>query len=863
MFFSFFPAYAQPVADSVHKHIQAVRIDNGSIKLDGVLNDHVWQKAQFVSDFLQKEPVEGGQPTQKVTVGILYDDDAIYIGAHMGSAHPEKLSMHLDRRDVEGPVEQIIVIFDTWHNHRTAYAFGVNPAGVRFDRFHPEDSEGSMDFSYNTVWAARTARDSTGWTAEMRIPFSQLRFNNQEELVWGINFDHWIPERREDVFWIYTPRNEVGYASRFGELVGIRGIKPSRRLELMPYGTTNGQFSTVDSRDPFHDDQEVKADAGADVKMGLGPNLTLDATFNPDFGQVEADPAVVNLSAYETFFPEKRPFFLEGSQLFAINGPQYFYSRRIGQSPRGEGKGDFVDQPTSTTILGAGKVTGRLSSGTSIGVLSALTQREYARGYDTTTQVTSRMEVEPPTLCNVLRVQQEFGSEGSTAGIMLTGLHRNPNDSTLTGRLRKDAITGGVDGNWRMKDGMYKVSGFAGFSYVRGDTAAIRRTQESSAHYFQRPDQDHIKLNPQATSMTGFAYSLQASKESGKHWLGGLGVTAKSPAFELNDAGILSDADNIDAEAEVKYRETEPGNVFRGYGFSLSTDGGWNYGGIRQYTDVSFNTELTWSNYWETSLEVGRGWAGLTDARTRGGPLMRHENDWNAALGISSNFGKTTRYALHLEIGRGELDEWGFWARPEFSARVGNRAEVSLRPEYSTQDNPRQYITTIGDAGGGASTFGKRYVFSRVAQSELSLQVRLNYFFTPDLCLEIYAEPFAAGGHYYDFGELARARTKDLRVYGTDGTTIARNADGKLEVTDGANTFTFSSNDFGYRSFRSNAVLRWEFRPGSTLYFVWQRNLEGDKDPGRRVRSKSLFDSFDLTGRDFIALKISYWIPVS
>ena len=868
VFLSSFNAWAQPAAQNVHKEIRAARVDNGAIKVDGVLDDAGWGKAQFVSDFLQKNPEEGARPTDSLRVAIMYDDHAVYVGARMFSAHPERLRMHLDRRDIEGPAEQLIVMLDTWHNHRTAYAFGINPAGVRFDRFHPEDNVGPMDFSYNAVWAAKTSRDPDGWSAEMRIPFSQLRFNNQDELVWGVNFDHWIPERQEDVFWIYTPRNEVRYASRFGHLSGISGVKPTRRLELLPYGTTNGHFSKVDEGDPFHDDREVKADAGGDLKMGLGPNLTLDATFNPDFGQVEADPAEVNLSAYETFFPEKRPFFLEGSELFAIDGPQYFYSRRIGQAPRGGVDGHFVDQPTSTTILGAGKVTGRLSSGTLIGVLSAVTQREYGRGYDTTTKATSKTEVEPATLNNVLRVQQEFGSEGSTVGIMLTGLHRDLKDGNpLADRLRKEAVTGGVDWNLRMKDGMYEITGYTGFSHVRGDTAAIIRTQESSTHYFQRPDQDHVKFNPHATSMTGFVYNLEAFKRSGKHWLWSASFTAETPALELNDAGILNAADDIEAWGEIKYRETEPGKTFRAYEFLFGGADSWNFDGIRQFRELWLETQLTWLNYWQTAVSYAVEFGGQDDATTRGGPLMRKEAGWELNAGVNSNFGNTTNYSLSGGYERYHLNGWEVHAQAGFSTRIGNRSQISLSPGYMVEITPRQYITTIGDAGGGERTFGKRYVFSRIDRTELSLQTRLNYFFTPDVSLEIYAEPFSASGRFYGFGELARARESDLRLYGTDGgTTIARNEEGDLVVTDWPNSFIISkydTEDFGYRSFRSNAVLRWEFHPGSTLYLVWQRNLEGNEDVGRRVRPKSLFDSFGLTGRDFIALKISYWIPVS
>jgi hypothetical protein len=858
-------AFSNFIPDDGRKQIRALKVENGGLKFDGHLDDSIWQVAPFVADFLQKEPTEGGHPVDSTRVAIAYDDEAIYIGAQMFSKEPDALRRHLDKHDVQGPAEQMIVCLDTYLDRRTAYVFGVNTAGVRFDRYHYEDSEGIRDFSYNPVWEAKTNVDDEGWTAEMRIPFSQLRFNKDSELVWGVNFNRWIPSRNEDVFWIYTPRDETGYASRFGNLVGIENVKPSRRIELLPYAASDDRiYDNPNPGNPFADGNDFEYRFGTDLKMGLGPNLTLDATFNPDFGQVEADPAEVNLSAYETFYSEKRPFFIEGSHLFSARGPTYFYSRRIGASPHGSATGDFVDSPNNTTILGASKITGRLNSGLSIGVIGAVTEREYAKGFDTTSGVRSDIEIEPTTMWGVTRLQQELGEERSTVGIILTGMDRDLNDTDpISSDLHKQALTGGADWDFRFNKGMYRLRGYTGFSHVSGTENSILQTQFSSAHYFQRPDQDHVTIDSSRTSMTGITNSIEFFKNTGKHWLWGVGYGMESPDFELNDAGILNSADDISAWSWLAFRNTTPGKIFRNYYFELDGNTGWNYDGVRTGGNLELYGEVTWHNYMNTWLGYSRQLGWQSDDRTRGGPLMWFEKGWNIFGGMSTNYGANTRFNFNGNYARDEFDGWLYGISASLYARVGTRWEFTISPSYRREEQPRQYVSLSDQSGGPAATYGRRYSFARLDASTLRLQFRMNYYFSPDLSLEVYAEPFSAAGHYFDHGELMAASTSDIKLYGTEGTTITHLNDGKYEITDGAQTFQITSTDYGVRSFRSNVVLRWEFNPGSTLYLVWQRNLSEDRDEGRMVKFGSLFDTFGANGTDFLALKIAYWIPVS
>lgn len=859
-------AFSHSVAQSddarVRKQMTATRVPAGSVALDGRLDESVWADAPFVSDFLQKEPNEGAIPDERTEVRILYDDHYLYIGARMYSQAPEDLRLDLNRRDNPGNSEQIIVSLDTYLDRRTCYEFGVSAAGVRTDRYHPVDDEYRRDKSYNPVWDARTHLDDEGWTAELRVPFSQLRFNPQSRQVWGINLNRWIPTRREDNFWVCVPRNETGWSSYFGDLVGIEGIAPSRRIELLPYVAGDGQFRTApDLADPFHDGTNFDGRVGTDLKMGLGPNLTLDATVNPDFGQVEADPAVVNLTDFETFFSERRPFFIEGSQLFTDGLPAYFYSRRIGAPPHGDAEGDFVDRPNNTTILGAGKVTGRLSSGTSIGFLGALTSRETARTLDTKLDLRDKTTIEPLTGYGVARIQQEFGRDRSTVGLLLTGVERDLDQLPhLAAVLRQRAFTGGADWRLRFRGGMYEIAGNLGFSYVNGDTSVIRKTQESSARYYQRPDADYLTFDPTRTSLSGYTGTLNINKNSGRHWLWGAGLAMESPGFELNDAGQLRSADDIDAWINLRYRENEPGPVFRSYRIAISTDRGWNFGGARQYAALGFNASATLTNYWSIFLDWNFKPRSLSDSKTRGGPLMETPSGSWAGAGLNNSFSANTRYSANAYYNEDEDGGWGYEGSAQFSTRLGRRLYAAVQPRYLRDVDVRQFVDAI--SGGPEATYGSRYIFATVDQSQLSAQLRLNYFFTPDLSLEVYAEPFAASGRYSRFGELTAARRRDLRVYGEAPGTAITDTAGVYYVTDGGE-FTFTRSDFGVRSFRSSAVLRWEFRPGSTLFLVWQQNRAADEDPGVHVGPRALGRTLRASGENFLAIKIAYWIPVS
>ena len=861
------PAAAAPAPAAARKQIRAVRVEGGAPVLDGRLEEAAWAAAPVLDDFLQKQPDEGAAPTERTEVRFVYDSDALYVGLRMFSRDPSRIQAPVSRRDNTSQAEHVWISLDTYRDRRTAYSFGVSAAGTRMDFYHPRDDETDVDSSFDPVWEARAQRDSLGWTAEMRIPFSQLRFNALPEQVWGLNVDRWNPATQEDVFWIPVPSKEKGWSSRMGELVGIAGIRPARRLEVLPY-VASGATLTADpgAGNPFDDGSTFTTRAGGDLKVGLGPNITLEATVNPDFGQVEADPAEVNLSAFEAFFSEKRPFFIEGSQLLQANGPSYFYSRRIGAAPRGDlldGDG-YSDLPSTSTILGAAKVTGRLATGTSLGALAALTDQEDARTFDPGTGEFGRVRVTPRSGFGVVRMQQEFGADASTVGVIFTGVRRDlEGGSALGGLLTRQALSGGADWNLRFRRGEYTVSGYAGFSRVDGDTAAILRLQRSSARYFQRPDADYVRVDSARTSLAGYTAGMELARNSGRHWLWTVGAAAESPGFELNDAGRISSVDELGLFGELRYRETSPGPVFRRWAASVTPGGRWNYAGVRTSGDLNFDAEATFLNYWEayfTSFYTPRA---LSDDLTRGGPLMGNPSQWAAIGQVVTPFGRPTRWNARLYYGRNEEGDPTYRVSGGVSVRPGPRWQLSVNPNYVRYSYARQYITSLADPA-AAATFGRRYVFAGLEQRTFLTQVRLNYTFSPDLTLELYAEPFAASGRYHDFGELPAARSFALRRYGSDGTTISQaEPSGPYTVRDGAREFAVPFRDFNVRSLRSNAVVRWEWRPGSTLFVVWQQDRSADEANGAAVWPDDIWDSVSTRGDNRFVVKATYWLPVT
>jgi hypothetical protein len=856
---------------TVTKTARAVRVTGAAPRIDGSLDDPAWSQAPVIADFVQKVPTEGAAPSVRTEVRLLYDDHGLYVGARLRRPDPNAIHTSVTRRDGESDAEVFTVSLDPYLDKRTAYSFSISSGGVRGDAYHSQDSEDSgRETQYDPVWDARARVDAEGWTAEMHIPFSQLRFNAQAEQTWGLELTRNVADKSERIQWVLIPVAAAGFSSHFGRLEGIAGIPPARRLELLPYVASDLTYrANVSPRNPF--DDKLGGRAGGDLKYGLGPNLTLDATINPDFGQVEADPAVVNLTAFETIFEERRPFFIEGNELLTGRGqsfigrPSWFYSRRIGAAPRGFAGGDFVDAPTNTTIVSAAKVTGRMASGLSIGALAAVTPREYAHTFDTTDVIRDKVAVEPPTSYGVLRLQQEFGSRQSNVGASLTHVRRWLDErGNLQALLPRNAVAGGVDWRLRYMQGMYEITGWAGGSRVDGDPAAIARLQRGSAHYFQRPDQDHIEYDPTRKSMSGGTASIRFDKNAGRFTLAGAQISYRSPDFEINDAGQMRSGDDIDYNADIQLRDTKPNKYVRYYQFGTSINGGFNFGGIQQSLRLNENIQFTLHNFWRLVGRAGVQRRSLSDDLTRGGPLMGTPNGYTLTAQVLSRPNVPTIWNARTEYFHDEFGGWRWDASTGLSMRPAAQWQASVDPTYSHAVDGRQYVSTR--TGGSTATYGNRYIFSYLERSTLSARFRLNYALTPNFTVEAYAEPFAASGRFYDFGELPAPRSRALRTYGAagTGTTITRNdSTGVRTVTDGASSFTLPQLDFNRLSFRSNLVLRWEWLPGSTAFLIWQQNRQDQTEAGRLINPRDVWNSTQIAGDNLFVLKVSYWFGVN
>ena len=869
------------------KEALAIRIGPDEIRVDGRLDEAAWERARPITDFVQKEPVESVAPTEHTEVRFVYDDGGLYIGARMASAGGgAAIQAPLGRRDtpysptprsavggvfgrpsVGGQPELadfILVSLDTFLDRRTAYSFGVTASGVRIDHQHLSDSESSIDPRFDPVWEASAQIDDAGWTAEMWIPFTQLRFNPEEELTWGLNVHRWIPQKNEDDYWVAIPRTEDAWSSRFGVLRGIGSVDQGSRVEVLPYVTLGSRLTADrDPRNPFVEAADFEGNAGADVKIGLGSNLTLDATFFPDFGQVEVDPAVINLTDTETFFPERRPFFTEGSSLLEGFETNYFYSRRVGGPPLGRASGDFVDIPDRATILGATKLTGRLPSGTSLGILAAVTDEEDARVFDFdsggVSGTISEVPITPRTAWAHARVQQEFGAAGSTAALMVSGVHRSMDGSSpLAETLRRNAWMAGGDVTWRLAGGVYEVLLGGGLTGVDGEEAAIVRAQRGSERYFQRPDADHVRVDSTRTSLSGGKFSVRARKISGAHWLWNFFLDFESPEVTFNDIGRLGSADGIMTNQSLTYRETEPGELVRSYSFTVGQNTEWNFSGDKQHTRLNASTQVTLNNFWTARASGNFSFRAQNQRLTRGGPSMQAPQDWSSSLSLQSSPSAQTRWNVGASYGRDEVGGWSGNVNASVSMIPAPRWQISFGPSFDRRVDSRQFVTSLG--GGSPSTYGGRYVFAFTDRTELALETRLNFTLQPDLNLELYAQPFAASGRFYDFGELAEAGGLDLRTYGTQGTTVSVLSDGSREIADGTDTFVIPNRDFNLRSFRSTLVLSWEWRPGSTLFLVWQQARERALDRGTRSGVGDLFGSLGTAGDNFFAVKMSYWL---
>ena len=835
--------------------------------LDGRLDDAVWQIATPVTGFRRDRPGDGNPASERTEVRVAYTDDALYIGARMWDDHPGEISELRGRRDSFMQAnDQFQVQIDSYHDHRTAFVFGVTPAGGRNDLVAPNDGYQGIDAGWDPVWAAATRVDSLGWVAEMRIPFSQLRFGEAESQVWGINFRRDIFHLGEGVTWSWRPPTEPGWTSQFGHLLGLEGISRPGRLEILPYAVSNSSYDQrADPASPFNDGSVTAGNAGVDLKYGLTNGLTLDATFNPDFGQVEADPAVVNLSAYETYFEERRPFFVEGSGLFGFGGMRglnFFYSRRVGQRPTlsAYGRGKYVDQPQASTILGAAKITGRTESNLIVAFMNATTQREMGRYTDGVGMAVGETPIDPLANITALRVRKDMREGNTLIGAIATGVVRNLDDEVFTG-LRDRAFAGGVDFLHRFANRTYSLSGWAAGSYVQGDALSMIRAQLSPVRYFQRPDQNYVVLDPERTSMNGFAGQLALRKIAGE-WTYGFEGSAVSPGFEMNDAGFQTIGDFFSISGGGGKRWTVPGPIFRSASVNLYGSESRNFG--NQIVDRGLYLEANGqtNGFRSFRLRSNVRFRSLDTRSTRGGPSMLSPANWNANLNLNGDGRNSISGSLNINYSGDEEGAYGVTLSPSIRGRGDGSLSWSIGPRVSRSWAPHFYVAQVADPLAG-STWSRRYLFAELERTSLSATIRVDLAVTPLVTLQVYAQPFLSSGDYEGFSALRTPGTYDFLQFGENGSTLQQHGDFYSVDADGsgpARTIPFPNPDFRVRSFRSNVVLRWEYLPGSTLFVVWAQDRFGRASEPGLDGIDDMRDLWNDPMRNVLLVKASYWL---
>ncbi len=856
-------------------HINAYRIDSGIINIDGILDEDVWRLAEPATGFTQTSPDPGEPATEKTEVWVLYDDNAIYIGARAYDSAPDSIAATLFRKDGNGYSDWISVGIDSYNDKRTAFVFAVSPRGVRSDMMIFNDNQ--FDRSWDAVWEASANIDDEGWIAEMRIPLSQLRYNGEVrngERSWGINFLREIARKGEESFWSPIPPEASGIVSRSGRLEGIRNLPESRRLEFLPY--VSGQLNRApgNPENPFYSGNDLGSNIGADIKYGIGSNLTLTATINPDFGQVEVDPAVVNLSAFESFFPEQRPFFLEGAEIFNFGyssniqmgaEPRILHTRRIGRAPSGRTPGGalFTDTPSQTPIAGAVKLSGKTSNGWSMGLLNALTLEQKAR-YTPDGETIESIPVEPLSNYMVGRVQRDFRGGQTVTGIMFNSLYRNINTPVLRQTLTDQAFSGGIDFEQSWSDRKYRINGFITGSSISGDPMMIEQVQRSSARYFQRPDADHLEIDPARTNMTGTHADLMFTSETRK-WMTQFRGYQISPGYEVNDMGFQPAADRRFLSGMVVRQQQSPVGIFRNYNFWLAAVGTWNTTGDPLENLSGTGAFFNFKNFWTLNYNLLGSFRSQDDRLTRGGPLAVSP----AAISLNMNLNSDNRKDLRISPGffhrRTELDEYvtNIWLAIRY--RPHQAATITIRPSLSKNFNATQYVRTVADAQ-KSNTFGNRYIFADLNQTTLSASIRVEWTFTPDLSLQVFAQPFISAGEFSRFKELSQPKSINYSVYGEDIGSVAYDEENEVfqidPTGDGSGEFSIAKPDFNIRSLRGNAVLRWEFRPGSTLFLVWQQNRESRERTGLFNVGNDFGELFQNPASHTFLVKFSYWFGV-
>jgi hypothetical protein len=836
-------------------------------QIDGVLTDAVWDRVEWGGAYVEFQPDENTDPSVQTKFKILYDARNLYIAFRCYDPEPDKIERRLSRRDGFAG-DWVEVNIDSYNDKRSAFSFSITAAGVKGDEFVSNNGN-NWDPSWNPIWYTKTQIDSAGWTAEVRIPLSQLKFSDAPDQVWGLQSTRRFFREEERSLWQRKPVDQPGWVSEFGELHGLKGLEPQNQLEIQPYTVVRSRRYESDVGNPFEDGSDMDLTAGLDAKIGVTNDLTLDLTINPDFGQVEADPSAIALDGFQIFFREQRPFFVENKNIFELpvspsiagntfGSDNVFYSRRIGRNPQGFpdlGEGEYADMPESTPILGAAKFSGKTRDGWSLGVLESLTARRIAvieGGGERRREV-----VEPLTNYLVGRVQKDFNEGDTYFGTILTATNREALPEALD-FLHTAAYSGGFDFKHQWNDRDWYAGGSLVWSHVLGSEQAIQATQESITHLFQREGASHVEVDPGRTSLSGTGGNLQLGKVGNGHWRFESGATWRSPELELNDIGFQRQADDIRHYTWVAYQTLKPDKTFRRVGINYNHWAIWDFGGYLNDIRMNTNSFQNWANNWFTNIGFTYAPLQYSNFALRGGPRLRISPELSFWNGINTDSRKKLRFSFY-QNGQKAADNsyWRYSIEAGFSYQPTNALQVSVFPNFSRNEDQLQFVDNL-EASGQA-----RYLNGSISQETFSMSLRLNYTINPNLTIQYWGQPFISNGLYSDFKTVTdplAARFEDrFRLYGPGEISLSGDLYSIDETGDGQPEFTFGNPDFSFVQFRSNLVIRWEYVPGSELFLVWSQDLTTSGDPNQALLGGLESNIFgDAIPRNTILLKATY-----
>ncbi len=845
--------------NKIPKRIYTTKLLKGEPVIDGYIDEEAWNVVEWSSDFTQKEPDEGKPPTYQTKFKVIYDAKYLYIAIRAFDDEPHLIQKRLSRRDgFQG--DRVNVIIDSYHDKRNAFVFTTTAAGVKGEEFASQNGQ-NWDESWNPIWYTDAKVDDKGYTIEMKIPFSQLRFGNAKEQIWGFNINRTIFRLQERSLWQRIPNNQAGFISEAGELHGLVDLSPQKQLEIQPFTVLQYDNYPSELANPYRDGSDFKINAGLDAKIGITNDLTLDLTINPDFGQVEADPGAIALDGFQIFFREQRPFFVENSNIFdyefANGSDNLFYSRRIGRTPNRSAsleEGEFADEPQNSRILGAAKFSGKTRNGWSIGILESVTGNEYAE----ITQVdeTTREEiVEPLTNYFVTRIQKDFNDRNSFVGGIFTATNRYLNNNF--NELHKAAYTGGLDFQHNWKNREYYLDGNVIFSHVLGSTEAITATQKALRHNFQREGATYISVDPTKTSLTGTGGRIELGKNGGGNWRYDGGLIWRSPELELNDVGFLRRTDEIYQFTNLRYLWQIPTNVYRNISAKLEQGTFYDFGGNLNRVRYELSGDFSWINNWSTEFGYGINTHFYDNFYLRGGPRFRRPNRGYTYLFLNSDRSKLFSFTLGYSNRHSSENVTG---RDRFVVRTNyqptDALSISFNVEYSNLFDRTQYVDD--------ATFGSesRYVLGRIQNETLTTTLRLNYSFTPNISLQFYGQPFISRGVFSDLNyvtdPLAKSINDRIAVY--DDNQISFQNDNYLidENRDGVVDYTIENPDFSFAQLQTNLVARWEYIPGSELFLVWSRGSSDNFDVNNDLIDSVSDQIFEAPSNDTFLIKFTY-----